>query len=106
MRKDEDGGLLIDANSVRCAGVSTCREARGGIAADMRKGGIMSGVEWTVVTVIGVCLIVLFVILEAFFPASDTSDRTALDRVGRGGMADHRADHQSAIHPTGFHTLQ
>ncbi|HKN88454.1 MAG TPA: hypothetical protein VJV04_16425 [Nitrospiraceae bacterium] len=40
---------------------------------------MMSGVEWTVVTVIGVCLIVLFVILEVFFPAPDTSDPNALD---------------------------
>jgi len=51
------------------------------------------------VTVIGVCLIVLFVILEVFFPASDTSDRTALNRVDRDGMA----DHQSVIH---VNTLQ
>jgi hypothetical protein len=36
----------------------------------------MSGVEWTIVTVIGVCLIALFVILEVFFPMPDTSEGT------------------------------
>lgn len=60
----------------------------------------MSGVEWTVVTVIGVCLIVLFVILEVFFPAPDTSDPNAVEGIDR----DDRADHQPVIHPTGFHT--
>ena len=61
---------------------------------------MMSGVEWTVVTVIGVCLIVLFVILEVFFPAPDTSDPHALDEMDPGD----RADCQPVIHPTGFHT--
>lgn len=60
----------------------------------------MSGVEWTVVTVIGVCLIVLFVILEVFFPAPDTSDPNAVEGTDR----DDRPDHQSVIHRTGFHT--
>lgn len=60
----------------------------------------MSGVEWTVVTVIGVCLIVLFVILEVFFPAPDTSDLNALDERDRN----EGADHQPVIHPTGFRT--
>ena len=101
MRKDEDGQMLIDADSIRCARVRKRSDARGGIAAELRKGDIMSGIEWTVVTVIGVCLIVLFVILEAFFPASDSSDRTALNR-DRDGMA----DHQSVIHSAGSHTLQ
>jgi len=59
----------------------------------------MSGVEWTIVTVIGVCLIVLFVTLEVFFPVSDTPDQTIMD-------PNEKADHQPAIHSAGSHTLQ
>lgn len=63
---------------------------------------MMSGVEWTIVTVIGVCLIVLFVILEVFFPAPDTSNQIALDRLDRDEMA----DHPPAIRSASTHTLR
>ena len=41
----------------------------------------MSGMEWTIVTAIGVCLVLLFVILEIFFPAQHT-DQGASDERG------------------------
>lgn len=53
----------------------------------------MSGVEWTIVTVVGVCLILLFVLLEIFFPLPDTSDQ-----VADGNGPD--------LHAAGSHTLQ
>lgn len=62
---------------------------------------MMSGVEWTVVTVVGVCLIVLFVTLEVLFPAPDASDPTARDRMEEGDMVEDRP----AMHPRGSHTL-
>jgi hypothetical protein len=40
----------------------------------------MSGMEWTIVTAIGVCLILLFVILEIFFPVQHTSDSKQSDK--------------------------
>jgi len=57
----------------------------------------MSGIEWTIVTVIGVCLIFLFVVLEIFFPAPDT-DHTFIDE------SDAR-DHQPAVRSASSHTL-
>ena len=57
------------------------------------KGDMMSGVEWTIVTVVGVCLILLFVLLEIFFPLPDTSDQ-----VADGNGPD--------LHAAGSHTLQ
>lgn len=59
----------------------------------------MSGVEWTIVTVIGVCLIALFVILEVFFPIPDTSDRTLTDGNDIGNR-------QQVIHSASSHPLQ
>lgn len=59
---------------------------------------MMSGVEWTIVTVIGVCLIVLFVALEVFFPIPNTHDQTIMD-------ADDMADHQPVIRAAGSHRL-
>lgn len=59
----------------------------------------MSGVEWTIVTVIGVCLIFLFVILEVFFPVPDTSDRTIMDGNDMG-------DHQPVTRSASSHPLQ
>lgn len=41
----------------------------------------MSGLEWIVVTVIGVLLIVCFVVLELLFPPSSPSEHS--DMVGR-----------------------
>jgi len=59
----------------------------------------MSGIEWTIVTVIGVCLIFLFVVLEIFFPAPDTTDHTFIDE------SDAR-DHQPAVRSASSHTLR
>lgn len=58
---------------------------------------MMSGVEWTIVTVIGVCLIVLFVILEVFFPVPDTSDRTITDGNDIGNRPS--VAHSASSHP-------
>ncbi len=59
----------------------------------------MSGVEWTIVTVIGVCLIALFVILEVFFPLPDTSDGTITEGNDIG-------NNQPVIHSASSHPLQ
>lgn len=59
----------------------------------------MSGVEWTIVTVIGVCLIAFFVILEVFFPMPDTSDGTITDGNDIGNR-------QRRIHAASSHPLQ
>ncbi len=58
----------------------------------------MSGVEWTIVTIVGVCLILLFIILEVVFPPPDTSDYTIVDGNTR--------DHQPVVRSAGSHTLQ
>lgn len=40
----------------------------------------MSGVEWTIVTSIGVCLVLLFVVLEVLFPIAETPGHRMMDR--------------------------
>ena len=57
----------------------------------------MSGVEWTIVTVIGVCLIALFVILEVFFPMPDTADETITEGPDLGNRP--QAIHSATSHP-------
>ena len=52
-------------------------------------GGKMSGVEWTIVTVIGVCLILVFVLLEILFPVADMTDHPFAD--------DNARDHKPVI---------
>jgi len=52
----------------------------------------MSGMEWTIVTAIGVCLILLFVILEIFFPAQHTDHGVSDQR----GVRDHNSAAPSA----------
>ncbi len=57
----------------------------------------MSGVEWTIVTVIGVCLIALFVILEVFFPMPDASEGTITERTDLGNSP--QPIHSASSHP-------
>lgn len=57
----------------------------------------MSGAEWTIVTIIGVCLIALFVILEVFFPIPDTPDGKITDGSVMGNRP--RAIHSASSHP-------
>jgi hypothetical protein len=59
----------------------------------------MSGVEWMIVTVIGVCLIALFVILEVFFPIPDRSDGTITEENDIGNS-------KPVIHSASSHPLQ
>jgi len=57
----------------------------------------MSGAEWIIVTIIGVCLIALFVILEVFFPIPDTPDGKIADGSEMGNRP--RAIHSTSSHP-------
>ena len=59
----------------------------------------MSGVEWTIVTVVGVCLILLFVVLEILFPVLDARDHGRID-----GEEAH--DHEPAVRPASPHILR
>jgi hypothetical protein len=53
----------------------------------------MSGLEWMIVTVIGVLLILGFVILELLFPAADHSEENGIadDRPMRRPVRNRRA---------------